>query len=617
MLSSFRHALFSRQPDKLLHAQAKSVLGHSSTASVISTAFALVLAIYLHPAFGFVTYLWFALKVISALPRFVLGKAFRTGLWKPSAHTLGRFVWISLAVDGAVWGLGGVWAVQGHDQTVALVVACLASVAMLATFALQVQFRAAAAYVLPMLVPLAGALLLRADALGLFAATGTVLVIIQAMVTSLASERRMKGEYAAHEDLASALTEVQRQISVKTLFLGTMSHELRTPLHGVLGLVELIERETTDPKTTRHLQLIRSSGSHLLELVGALIDVSRIDSGKLELHLAPCDMSAEFKSIAELYAIQASAKGLGFESRIELESTHWVLVDATRVRQILHNLLGNAIKFTKRGVVSIAVRETDSALVVQIADTGQGIEERDLPFIFDAFRQVDDSATRPAEGAGLGLTIARELARAMDGGLKVESTVGVGSRFTLFIRPKKLHVSEIPASARSPDRAQRLRSSFHVLLVEDNDVNAMIAEAHLARLGVRITRVHQGRQAVQVAFAAHRPDLILMDCRMPVLDGPSATREIRSIEKSTNAARVPIIALTATPNAEDREECFAAGMDGFLTKPFTDAQLLQAINVYTQDSKEERMRDHPLFEFASSLEDTDVDMSADGPRTMH
>ena len=613
--------LSARPSEQVLRAQVTSMAAHTRIASVISTVLALILAIYLHPIFGIAAYVWFGLKAAVALPRFLIGQAFQSGLWKPTISVLGAFLIASLALDGTVWGLAGVWGVLGHDhQTVALLVACLASVSMLATFALQVQLKASVAFVFPILVPLAIASALRGDQFGLFAASGTILVLIQTVITSIASERRILAEYSALDDLASALTEVKRQSSVKTLFLGTMSHELRTPLHGILGIAEMIERETSDAKTTRNLRLVRTLGSHLLELIGALLDVSRIDSGKLQLHPAAFDLSAELKAISELYAMRATANGLGFESQLQLGDACWVLGDATRIRQILHNLLGNAIKFTKRGVItfSAAVVGHDS-FVFEVGDTGAGIDPADLPHIFDAFRQANDSATRPSEGAGLGLTIARELAAAMGGTLTVASTLGVGSRFTLLVKAPKLSLSEIPASALPLAGPPRIRSTFHVLMVEDNDVNAMIAEAHLERLNVRVTRVHDGRQGVQAAFGAHRPDLILMDCRMPVLDGVSATREIRSIEKATNVARVPVIALTANPGEEDRSECLAAGMDGFLTKPFTNTQLLKAIHAYISDSKEERMRQHPLYEFAASLEDSDLLMEPvdDGPRTVH
>ena len=605
---------------KFRTAQLDRILRHSSTAAVISAVFALILAVYLAPTFGAAAYVWFALKVASALPRFLVARAYRLGWWSPPLEAMQSFVWTSFVIDGAIWGLAGIWGAGGHSETVALIVACISSVAMLATFALQIQLKATMAYVAPMLVPMAIALLWRGDALGLFAAAGTVLVLVQTTVTSMASQRRATQEYLAHEQLSEALTEVKRQSSVKTVFLGGMSHELRTPLHGILGLTELIQRKVTDGSISHQLDLIRSSGEHLLELISALLDISRIDSGKLELHPAPVDLVEELRTVAELYELRASDKGLTFELDLRIGDNCWVSTDMTRVRQVLHNLLGNAMKFTKRGVIALSVWETAGSFAVEVTDTGPGIHPLELPHVFDAFRQTDATAANTADGAGLGLTIAREIAHAMNGDLTAASTVGVGSRFRFeFIAPK-LHAAEIPTSAHEEvSEPQRLRSNFRVLVVEDNDVNAMIAIAFLERLGLAATRVPDGRQAVQAAFTAPRPDLILMDCRMPVLDGLDATREIRSVEKSTNKPRVPVIALTANPSEEDRAECFAAGMDGFLTKPFTPAQFMRSIRRYFRDLREDRAKTHPLYEFAVSLEDTDPEMFRDSTsgHTMH
>ena len=605
---------------RLRTAQLDRILRHSSTAAVISTVFALILAVYLAPTFGVAAYVWFGLKVGSALPRFLVAHAYRLSWWSPPLEALQSFVLTSFIVDGAVWGLAGIWGAGGHSETLALIVACISSVAMLATFALQIQMKATMAYVAPMLVPMAIALLWRGDTLGLFAAGGTVLVLVQTTVTSLASQRRATQEYLAHERLSEALSEVKRQSSVKTVFLGGMSHELRTPLHGILGLTELIQRKVTDASVSHQLDLIRSSGEHLLELISALLDISRIDSGKLELHLAPVDLVVELKTVAELYALRANSKGLTFEMDLRVGDTCWVQADMTRIRQVLHNLLGNAMKFTKRGVITLSVWEVDGAFVCEVTDTGPGIGAVDLPHIFDAFRQTDATAANSAEGAGLGLTIARELAYAMKGDLTAASTVGVGSRFRFEFKAQKLQSADVPTSAQDLVAEPRtLRSNFRVLVVEDNDVNAMIAVAFLERLGLSATRVADGRQAVEAAFATPRPDLILMDCRMPVLDGLDATREIRMVEKSTNKARVPVIALTANPSDEDRAGCFAAGMDGFLTKPFTAAQFMRAIRVYLSDLREDRAKTHPLYEFAVSLEDTDPELFRDSAsgHTMH
>ncbi len=599
-------------------AQLDRILRHSSTAAAISTVFAFILAAYLAPTFGVAAYIWFGLKVVSALPRFLCAQAYRLGWWQPSLATLSGFVWSSFVVDGAVWGLAGMWGAGGHRETVALLVACISSVAMLATFALQIQLKATMAFVIPALCPMAIALLWRGDTFGLFAASGTVLVMVQTTLTSMASERRAALEYLAHNRLTEALHEVKRQSSVKTLFLGSMSHELRTPLHGILGLAELIQRRVTETETSHQLKLIRSSGEHLLELIGALLDVSRIDSGKLALHPSPVDLASELKAIADLYALRASSKGLVFEPGIRLDESCWAEADITRVRQVLHNLLGNAMKFTKRGVIVFNVWDSEGTFVCEVTDTGPGIDAKELPHIFDAFRQTEATASNSSEGAGLGLTIARELARAMGGDLTVASTIGIGSRFRFEFKATKLLLADLPASARdSTAEPQNLRSNFRVLVVEDNDVNALIAIAYLEQLGVTATHAPDGRQGVEGAFATPRPDLILMDCRMPVLDGLDATKEIRMIERSTNKARVPVIALTANPTDEDRAECFDAGMDGFLTKPFTGAQFMKAVRVYLDDLRENRAKTHPLYEFAASLEDTDAELFGDSGQTMH
>jgi signal transduction histidine kinase/AmiR/NasT family two-component response regulator len=604
---------------KVRTAQLDRILRHSGTAAVISTVFAFILAVYLAPTFGVAVYVWFGLKVASALPRFIAAQAYRLGWWQPSLPALSAFVWSSFVVDGAVWGLAGIWGASGHSETVALMVACICSVAMLATFALQIQLKSTMAFVLPTLCPMAIALLWRGDQLGLFAAGGTVLVMVQTTLTSMASERRATLEYLALDRLSEALNEVRRQSSVKTLFLGSMSHELRTPLHGILGLAELIHRKVADTETSHQLKLIRSSGEHLLELIGALLDVSRIDSGKLALHPTAVDLAGELKTLSDLYALRASGKGLAYETKLQLGDSCWVDADITRVRQVLHNLLGNAIKFTKRGVIAFNVWEAGGTCVCEVTDTGPGINANDLPHIFDAFRQTEATASNSSEGAGLGLTIARELARAMEGDLTAASTVGIGSRFRFEFKLSKLQTSQVPALARDATaEPKQLRSNFRVLVVEDNDVNAMIAVAYLDQMGLSTTRVADGRQGVEAAFVTPRPDLILMDCRMPVLDGLEATKEIRMVERSTNMTHVPVLALTANPSDEDRAECFEAGMDGFLTKPFTGAQFLKAIRVFLNDQREDRAKTHPLYEFAVSLEDTDPELFADtGGQMMH
>lgn len=634
----------------LLQGQLDSIYAHVSKASFISTVFALALVIYLTPVFGAAAaHAWFVLKALVSALRFGLAQAYKSDRLRSRPALANALVVGSLAVDGAIWGFAGVWGVHERSEVVSLLVACLSSVAMLATFGLQVRQQATAAYVVPMLAPMAIALAGRGDALGFFGACGALLVLTQTLVTGFASEKRLMREFMLHErtslaleerskalQLASAskadlevalaqtsktaaalelaLEQVRRQSAVKAVFLGTMSHELRTPLHGILGLAELAQREVKNPVAAHRLRLIRSSGSHLLELIGALLDVSRIDSGHLELHHAPFDLAEELRTMSELYEVRCQGKGIGFQRMLDLPSNCWVRGDAARVRQVLHNLLGNAVKFTDRGQVRLKVSRRADCHAFEVTDTGRGISANALPHIFEAFRQVDGAAASPGDGTGLGLTIARELAQAMGGNIEVSSVKGVGSSFVFTAKLDEVASAEIPRTpADTASLPPKLPAGYRVLLVEDNEVNCLIAQAHLEQMGAETTIAKDGRDAVRSAFADPRPDLILMDYRMPVMDGPSASREIRARERAARLQNVPIVAVTAMPSDEERRECYAAGMNGFLGKPFSRDELLRAIEDATRGTA--TLTDHPLLEFAKSLGDMEPDLF--GMVTLH
>ncbi len=615
----------------LLRSQLDAIYGHMTKAAFISTLFALALMVYLTPIFGpAIAYSWLAAKAVVAAARFALAQAYRGDALKKKPMLADKLVVASLALDGAIWGFPGVWGSNGSSEVVCLLVACLSSVAILATFGLQVRQRATAAYVVPMLVPMTMALALRGDALGFFGAIGAILVLTQALVTGHASEQRLRREFLAHSrmalalrersmalneasasrsELEEAMTQLRRQSAVKSLFLGTMSHELRTPLHGILGMVELLEKSTMAPCDRHRLGLIRASGSHLLELIGAVLDLSKIDSGRLQLQDRPFDLAAELRGLRDLYEVRCQGKRIGFEAVLDLPESLWVRGDAARTRQVLHNLLGNAVKFTERGLVRLRVRPHGGMLKFEIADTGPGISPKDLPQIFEAFRQVDGAASRPSEGAGLGLAIAKEIAQAMGGDIVAHSVKGVGSRFTFTTRLDALPPEAIPAPAVVEIVAPpTFRQGFKVLLVEDNDVNVLIASAHLDALGVAVEVVGDGVQAISAAFIEPRPDVILMDRRMPVMDGTAAAREIRALEKRSGLEPVPIIALTAMSGDDDREECRDAGMNAFLSKPFASDELLAAIQSATRLGSRHPMQDHPLYDFALTLGDMEPDL---------
>lgn len=603
--------------------QLDGVQKHVIRAAVINSALAGLLVPFLTPTFGWTpTHVWLAVKLTISLVRVLAALAYSRSRWPMGSDGFSRqLTLVLLAIDGAIWGAAGAWCAFGPSEFACLTCAVLCSVALMATHGFNTMASASVAYVTSMLVPLAIAVALRGDALGVFVSMGTTLVLLQSIVTSYASERRLRSEFLAHEAteearlretrnaeaLAAALLEVKRQGAVKSLFLGTMSHELRTPLHGILGLTQLIRKQTAaDPVVQHRLALLESSGTHLLELIGSLLDISRIESGRLELRRASFDLAQELANVADLYKLRCDSKGLDFSSSIRINTPCRVLGDAARLRQVLHNLLGNAVKFTKSGLVVLKVHRQGELFSFEVRDTGPGIAAKDAAHIFDAFRQADDSATRPADGTGLGLTIAREIAQGMGGDVTVSSAVGVGSQFTFTaILPEAPVVAEQVVLPRP--KLPHLRDGYRVLLVEDNEVNALIATANLTNIGAEVIRANNGKEAISAAFAKPRPDFVLMDCRMPVMDGPTASREIRAIETKLGLSSIPIVALTASPSDEDRRECYQAGMDGLLMKPFTLEQLLQTIALYAADGV--CNRNHPLYEYAKSLDDSESDSS--------
>jgi len=567
--------------------QLRMVFAHATVGTVVATVFALVLASHLSALVPRVQLLvWVALKVGVALARILFAHLYRLR-GRPVGSRWQHWTVALLAVDGAVWGLGGAWLMGSDTQTVAVVAASLTGVASIATFGLQVLFAAAAAYAVPMIAPTALALLARGDEFGLFVGVGLLLFLGLMLSTAKRSEKRLAEVFLLRfltdriaAERAEALALARRQSAVKSQFLATMSHEFRTPLHGILGLTRLTRAEHDDPALQHRLGLIEHSGEHLLRLINDLLDVSRIEAGRVELREATFDVGAELDELADVYMVRCDEKGLAFTARIELPRPCWVRGDATRLRQVLHNLLGNAIKFTERGGVELhAGRRADGAMAFRVIDSGAGIAPDDLPHIFDAFWQASEVQATRGAGTGLGLNIALEISHAMGGDLRCNSELGSGSQFELLL---PLPIAPAPAEP-APDidaALDRHGALVHsrVLLAEDNDVNALLIDAILTRRGCEVTRVANGVDAVRRAMGdGARPDVVLMDSQMPVMDGLDAARRIRVLELAQGLPRVPIVALTANTAEDDRLQCQQAGMDYFVGKPFTEAELVGAL----------------------------------------
>jgi len=560
--------------------QLRMVLSHTQSATLIATGFALVMAAYAHGSTPrHLVSAWVVAKLAIALLRMSVAWAYqRRG--QPPGLPWRRAVYALLAVDGAVWGVAGLALMSEPEPLAALVAAALACVTCIATFGLQVRVVATAAYALPILLPTAAGLALRGDEFGLLGAGGLVLVQVVQLVTARRAERRfaaavslrLQAEALAQEK-ESALQLARQQSAAKAQFLANISHELRTPLHGILGLARLLHIDARDPEVLHRLQLIEASGTHLLTLINDLLDVSRSETGRFVLRDERFDLSVQAAFVADVFAVRAADKGLAFTLTDRLPRPCWVTGDAARLRQVLHNLLGNALKFTTAGSIALTLErpQADGPVRIEVRDTGVGIPSVEQARIFQAFHQVGGGTAEPSSGAGLGLTITREIAHAMGGEITLESRPGEGSCFvfTAPLPPASARPAA-PAEAPSPD-AMALR---RVLVAEDDDVNALIIGAYLAQLGIACERVHNGREAVGHALREiERPELVLMDWRMPVMDGVSATREIRVQERALGLPRLPIVALTATASPDDRRLCIDSGMDDFLAKPYTEDAL--------------------------------------------
>lgn len=563
--------------------QLKAVLGHTRLGTLVAAAFATFLALQFRGGaiddeliFG-----WLGAKLLVAAIRIAItlrhDRLGRPGgpLWRNRTD-----VW--LAIDGAIWGAAGLLVVNAPLAMAALVAAVMACVSSVATFGLQFSKRSTAAYAAPILTLTGAGLFWRADEIGTVGGTGMFALLGLQLATAMASERRLVEAVrlrlradALTREKEAALELALRQSAAKTQFLGNVSHELRTPLHGILGVARLLHLQARDAAVARRVELIESSGVHLLGLINDLIDVSRLGSGSFALRSERFDLAALVATLGEVYAVRADEKGLAFSLELDCAQPCWVLGDPARVRQVVHNLLGNAVKFTRRGSVGLAVTRDGSngRVDVEVRDSGPGIAAEDLALVFKAFEQGGDAASRPLEGTGLGLTIARDLARAMGGDLVLQSTLGIGTcaRFSVCLPDAG---ASAEAEAAAPAATSSIAPGARVLLAEDDEVNAIIAIAYLEQLGAHAEHVRDGTQAVRHALReVDRPDLVLMDCRMPALDGLAATREIRAQEQTLGLRRLPVIALTATSGEVGVDQCRAAGMDDFMAKPYTQQEL--------------------------------------------
>ncbi|MDR3507802.1 MAG: ATP-binding protein [Caulobacteraceae bacterium] len=367
----------------------------------------------------------------------------------------------------------------------------------------------------------------------------------------------------------------------KSEFLAIMSHEIRTPLNGVLGMVQVMEREPMSKTQQDRLSVIGQSGATLLAILNDILDLSKIEAGKLELEMAEFDIETLASSAQAAFQPVADGKGLALSLSLAPDARGLYRGDSVRVRQILLNLISNAVKFTAEGAVLVEIDRTDQGLRLAVTDTGVGIPSDRVGHLFEKFVQVDSSTTRRFGGTGLGLAISRELCRAMGGEISVHSTLGQGSRFTVVL--PLAHVEEIgPDRGAAPSGAEVLGvRPLRILAAEDNAVNQLVLRTLLGQAGLEPMIVANGQEAV-AAWEDDPWDLILMDVQMPVMDGPTAARWIRRREAEMGRPAIPIIALTANAMTHQMESYRAAGMTDFVAKPIEVDQLFMAIAAVAQ-----------------------------------
>ena len=375
--------------------------------------------------------------------------------------------------------------------------------------------------------------------------------------------------------LVKAKEEAEAANQAKSTFLATMSHEIRTPLNGVLGMAQAMARDDLSAIQRDRLDVVRQSGETLLAILNDVLDLSKIEAGKLELEVAPFDLEDLALGAHASFTAIANKKGLSFNLVVEPGARGSYLGDSTRLRQVIYNLVSNALKFTTTGEVRVRLARERGDLCVEVRDTGVGISSGQLARLFQKFEQADASTTRRYGGTGLGLAICRELCALMGGTIEAVSREGEGSTFTARL-PIPDAAPGVATVALEPERRREDLPPLRVLAAEDNLINQLVLQTLLHQAGIEPVMVSDGLQALAAWRAGHW-DVILMDVQMPVMDGPTAARTIREEEARLGRARTPIVALTANAMAHQVAEYYGAGMDDFVPKPLEAALLFAAL----------------------------------------
>ncbi|NBB17322.1 response regulator [Caulobacter sp. SLTY] len=503
---------------------------------------------------------------------FLITRGFREGATASNGR---RRLYLVAAVGGNATWLALSWMFWHSPQEGTAFLALLIWAALLLN-AVSYAFRSAVGLMI-FAIPTIGVMLLMPALAPRFTGPSQRMVMVGlalccafAMVSAWRNVRAARALAASRAALDAERARAEDANSAKSAFLAFMSHEIRTPLNGVLGMVQAMDRDELSPAQRERLAVVAGSGETLLLLLNDLLDLSRIEAGRLDLEDGVVDLAAIAEEARRPFTHAAGQKGVTLRLDAPAETLGWWKGDPARIKQIITNLVANAVKFTEAGEVVVILAREPGGVSITVRDTGAGIAPDRLDHLFDRFVQAEAATSRQYGGSGLGLAICRQLAELMGGSIGAQSRLGEGSCFTVRL---PLARAEAPPAAIEPRAADPEGVDLRILVAEDNATNRLVLTTLLEQVGLCAHLVENGREAVEAHAAAYW-DVVLMDVQMPVMDGPTAVRAIRERERAEGLAYTPIIALTANAMAHHKAEYLAAGMDAMVAKPIQLTQLL-------------------------------------------